>query len=129
MREQGRTRWAKANTLHHREQGKHSYAHNTSKPRHCMPSHICTPQKIHTTHREKNTHLHTHALTYSYRIILLYPAFSISPMCCLSHPSYLKSLLHSLYHPIIFSSLFPSFTPLNSLPDPLLLRSLALSPS
>lgn len=29
VREQGRTRWAKANTLHHGEQRKHSYAHNT----------------------------------------------------------------------------------------------------
>lgn len=42
VREQGRTSWAKANTLHHGEQGKPPY--NTSKLCHCMPSHISTPQ-------------------------------------------------------------------------------------
>lgn len=109
MREQGRTTGAKANTLHHTHKENIHMHIPISKQHRCMPSHVFTPRE---TPRRKDTRPHTHALTHSDHIILLYPGFSISPLCCLSLPSYLKSLLNSLYHSIISSSCSASFTPL-----------------
>lgn len=111
VREQGRTRGAKADTLHHtHRENIHMHIIPTSKPHRCMPSHGCTHRETHP-HRRNDTHPHARALSYSHHIILLYPALSISPLHTLSLHSYLKSLLHSLYHPIISTSLSSSFTP------------------
>lgn len=105
MREQGRTRGVKANTLHHmHRENIHMHIIPPSKPHHCMPSDVCAPQAA-RTHTQKGK-LRIHKRMYS-TIILLYPALSISPLCSLSLPSYLKSLLHSLHHPIV-SRILPS---------------------
>lgn len=113
VREQGRANWVgegefNANTLHSKLSRTLNcilLLHlNTISAYFLMSAHPEQHQ-----HREKGTHLH--ALKGSqYDSYFLNPALSISPLCSLSLTSFLKSLLHSLYHPIISGSLFSSLS-------------------
>ena len=136
MREKGRTRGAKANTLHHtHRENIHMHIIPTSKPHRRMPSHACTPGETHS-HTQSNTHTHTeekiqihtiHVFTHSHHKIPLDPAFSGSPLRCLR--SYLYAELTLSSHHFLAVSLLPlspqfAPPPLHHFPP-----SLTLSPS
>lgn len=76
-------------------------------------------------HRRRDTCPHIRKFTHSHHTILLYPAFSMSPLCCLNtFISQVDDELTLLSHHFLSLSFH---YPLNSLPHPLLLPFLSCS--